>query len=232
MIFYDEEWTILLRCIYSIYNRSPKSLLHEIILVNDKSTFSELYEPLEKYIEENFKGKVKLFHNSERLGLIVTRLEGAKRATGDVIVFLDSHIEVTTNWLVPLLDPIEANRKVATVPVIDRIDAKNLQYESFSDASNGGFNWDFKYQYFILTKKEHPIEGEPFTLSAMTGGAYAIDRKYFFELGGYDQGMFLYNGENYELSFKLHLCGGSLLKIPCSRIGRYKVRAVFLNSIG
>ena len=196
-------------------------------MVNDKSTMPELYEPLEKYIEENFRGKVKLVHNYERLGLIATRLEGAKRATGDVIVFLDSHIEVTTNWVVPLLDPIQTNRKVATVPVIDRIDASDLRYVPVADTPNGGFNWDLKYQYFILTKKEHPTEGEPFILSAMTGGAYAIDRKYFFELGGYDQGMFLYNGENYELSFKLHLCGGSLLRIPCSRVGKYNFDTVF-----
>lgn len=52
----------------------------------------------------------------------------------------------------------------------------------------------------------------------MTGGAYAIDRKYFFELGGYDEGMMVWNGENYELSFKLHLCGGNLIQIPCSHV--------------
>jgi hypothetical protein len=53
----------------------------------------------------------------------------------------------------------------------------------------------------------------------LLGGAYAINRKYFFELGGYDMGMYLYNGENYELSLKLHLCGGNLMAIPCSRVG-------------
>jgi polypeptide N-acetylgalactosaminyltransferase len=222
VIFYNEAWTVLLRCIHSIYNRSPKNLLHEIILVNDNSSLPELYGKLEKYAAENFEGKVKVFHNEQRLGLIVTRLKGARLATGDVIVFLDSHMEVTTNWLPPLLDPIKANRKTATVPIIDSIDAQDLSYVTLMYKVQGGFNWDYRYQYFILRGKDEPADGDNFMLNTMTGGAYAIDRKYFFELGGYDEGMFLYNGENYELSLKLHLCGGNMLKIPCSRVGRFE----------
>jgi polypeptide N-acetylgalactosaminyltransferase len=181
-----------------------------------------LYEELENYVASNFRGIVKVFHNTERLGLIVTRLKGAKLATGDVIIFLDSHMEVTTNWLPPLLDPIKTNRKTATVPVIDSISAHSLEYSALMEKLQGGFNWDLRYQYIILegTDKE-PKDGENHHLNVMTGGAYAIDRKYFFELGGYDEGMFLYNGENYELSLKIHLCGGRMLAIPCSRVGEF-----------
>lgn len=92
-----------MRCVYSVYNRSPKTLLHEIVLVNDKSTFPELYEPLRKYVNEAFSSKVKLVENEERQGLIKARMTGAKAATGDVIIFLDSHMEVFNSWLPPLL---------------------------------------------------------------------------------------------------------------------------------
>ena len=36
-----------------------------------------------------------LLRNSAQLGLIRARTEGAKAATGDIIVFLDSHCEAT-----------------------------------------------------------------------------------------------------------------------------------------
>lgn len=84
-------------------NRTPKELLHEIILVNDKSTKMELYEPLQSYVDKYFNGIVKVLNLPKRMGLIVTRLEGAKIATGEVLVFFDAHVEVNTNWLPPLL---------------------------------------------------------------------------------------------------------------------------------
>lgn len=28
----------------------------------------------------------------------------------------------------------------------------------------------------------------------------------------------VWNGENYELGFKLHLCGGNIVQVPCSRV--------------
>jgi hypothetical protein len=55
------------------------------------------------------------------------------------------------------------------------------------------FDWAFRYQWY--SKGEKPELGENYDLPCMTGGAYAIRRKLFFKLGGYDEGMEIYNGE-------------------------------------
>ena len=43
-------------------------------------------------------GVVKIVRTTERSGLIRARLAGAKAATGDVLIFLDSHCEVGPGW--------------------------------------------------------------------------------------------------------------------------------------
>ncbi|XP_040006264.1 polypeptide N-acetylgalactosaminyltransferase 10-like isoform X1 [Xiphias gladius] len=217
--FHNEGWSSLLRTVHSVLNRSPPQLIAEVILVDDFSDKEHLKVALEEYMVR--MPKVRILRTKKREGLIRTRLLGAAAAKGEVITFLDSHCEANVNWLPPLLDRIAQNRKTIVCPMIDVIDHDNFGYETQAgDAMRGAFDWEMYYKRIpIPTELQKDDPSEPFESPVMAGGLFAVDRKWFWELGGYDTGLEIWGGEQYEISFKVWMCGGRMEDIPCSRVG-------------
>ncbi|XP_043824297.1 polypeptide N-acetylgalactosaminyltransferase 11-like [Dromiciops gliroides] len=219
--FYNEVLSALLRTVHSVIDHTPQYLLHEIILIDDHSEFDYLKEDLRNYIKENFPENVKLLRNYKREGLIRGRIIGATNATGKVLVFLDSHCEVNKMWLQPLLFAIQKDYSMVVSPLIDAINAYTLKYKP-SPILRGGFTWNLHFKWeFVPPSKLLGPEGAaaPIKSPTMAGGIFAINRRYFFEIGQYDNGMNIWGGENLEISFRIWMCGGKLFIIPCSRVG-------------
>jgi polypeptide N-acetylgalactosaminyltransferase len=84
---------------------------------------------------------VKILRPSKRLGLIAAKNYGGRHATGDVVVFLDAHIEANVGWLEPILARIKEKRSAILCPTIDSIDDKTMEYHN-------GFLDIISLQYF------------------------------------------------------------------------------------
>ncbi|KAK7604907.1 hypothetical protein V9T40_006093 [Parthenolecanium corni] len=216
--FHDEHWSTLLRTTYSVLNRSPAKLIREIILVDDGSTKAHCSKPLDDYVAKNLP-KVKVIHLKNRQGLIRARLAGAREARAAVLVFLDSHTEANVNWLPPLLEPIQKDYRTCVCPFIDVIDFETFAYCAQDEGARGAFDWEFFYKRLPLLPGDLKSPAKPFKSPVMAGGLFAISKKFFWELGGYDPGLDIWGGEQYELSFKIWQCGGTMLDAPCSRVG-------------
>ncbi|XP_050093834.1 putative polypeptide N-acetylgalactosaminyltransferase 10 [Anopheles aquasalis] len=228
--FYEEHWTTLLRTVYSVLNRSPPHLLKEVIIVDDGSTKEFLHGQLQDYIDQNLP-KVKLIRQGERTGLMKARLAGAQLASGDVLVFLDSHTEAGYNWLPPLLEPIAENPKTCVCPLIDIIDDQTFNVHAQDEGGRGLFDWRFHYKRIALKDTDRVSPTAPFPSPVMAGGLFAIGANFFWELGGYDEELDIWGAEQYELSFKIWQCGGRMLDAPCSRFGHiYRSYSPFPNT--
>lgn len=86
IIFHDEAWSLLLRTVWSIIDRSAEELLQEIILVDDVSTWPQLKRPLDDYVLQ-LPVSVTILRTEKREGLIRARLIGAKHAKVNFIIF-------------------------------------------------------------------------------------------------------------------------------------------------
>ncbi|CAG9563230.1 unnamed protein product [Danaus chrysippus] len=227
--FHNEHWSTLLRTAYSVLNRSPTFLIKEVFLVDDASTKDFLKEQLDDYVSKHMP-KVKIIRLKSRSGLIAARLAGAEKATADVLVFLDSHTEANVNWLPPLLEPIALNYKTVVCPFIDVVAFDTFAYRAQDEGARGAFDWELFYKRLPVLPADEENMPEPFPSPVMAGGLFAISRVFFWELGGYDPGLDIWGGEQYELSFKLWQCGGKMLDAPCSRVGHiYRKFAPFPN---
>lgn len=132
------------------------------------------------------------------MGLIRARLAGARIATGDVLIFLDAHCEANEGWCEPLLQRIKESRTSVLVPIIDVIDANDFQYSTngYKSFQVGGFQWNGHFDWVNLPEHEKqrqmreckdPREICPAYSPTMAGGLFAMDRRYFWEVGSYDE---------------------------------------------
>ncbi|XP_074521365.1 N-acetylgalactosaminyltransferase 7-like [Halichoeres trimaculatus] len=227
IVFHNEGWSTLMRTIHSVIKRTPRRYLAEIVMIDDYSNKVHLKERLEDYIKQ-WNGLVKLVRNERREGLIQARSIGAKKATkGQVLIYLDAHCEVGTNWYAPLIAPISKDRTVCTVPLVDIISGQDYHIASQGGGdedklARGAWDWSMTWKRTPLTDREKQLRKtrtEPYRSPAMAGGLFAIEREFFFELGLYDPGLQIWGRENFEISYKIWQCGGQLLFVPCSRVG-------------
>lgn len=60
---------------------------------------------------------------------------------GNVLTFLDAHVECTEGWLLPLLSCIANDRSVIAVPLIDTISSADMSYQYGETITINGFRW-------------------------------------------------------------------------------------------
>ncbi|KAI5616685.1 polypeptide N-acetylgalactosaminyltransferase 16 [Silurus asotus] len=214
--FHNEARSTLLRTIKSVLMRSPPHLVQEIILVDDFSSDPEDCQLLSQI------PKVRCLRNERREGLIRSRVKGAGAASASILTFLDSHCEVNTDWLQPMIQRVKEDHTRVVSPIIDVISLDNFAYLAASADLRGGFDWSlhFKWEQIPIEQKMARTDPtQPIRTPVIAGGIFVMDKSWFNHLGQYDTHMDIWGGENFELSFRVWMCGGTLEILPCSRVG-------------
>ncbi|GIX80301.1 n-acetylgalactosaminyltransferase 6 [Caerostris extrusa] len=87
-------------------------------------------------------------------------------------------------------------RKLLHALFIDVIDFETLAYRAQDEGARGAFDWELYYKRLPLLPDDLKCPDQPFKSPVMAGGLFAINKDFFWELGGYDEGLDVWEVSN------------------------------------
>ncbi|WP_417429359.1 glycosyltransferase family 2 protein [Halpernia sp.] len=190
------------------------------------------------YLKENFPN-VSVIKNLENLGFAGGYNEGLKEVTNEIFCLLNSDVEVTENWLQPILDLFKQNKNIAAIqPKILDFNRKN--YFEFAGAGGGLIdNLGFPYcrgrifEELEEDKGQYNDETEIFWAS---GCAFFIRAEDFKKMNGFDERFFAHQ-EEIDLCWrlindgkKIYYCGKSAVyHVGGGTLNKQSAQKTFLN---
>jgi GT2 family glycosyltransferase len=186
------------QCINSVLKQDYP---YEVIIIDNCSQDGSAQQ-----VRENYPG-VKLIESEENRGYGAGTNTGISHAIGEYIAILNPDTIVETGWLRNLVKPLD-NGKVIT-------SAKILSYDGSAINTCGHIN------HFTGLTFTRGLGAEPSAyqnleeVSGFSGCCFAMRRRDYLELGGFDENFFLYNDDS-DLSWRAHLKGFTILFVPTS----------------
>lgn len=197
--------------------RVTSDIEREIIVADDASTDDSVALVAARFPE------VQVVRHKERLGPAPTKHLGARRATGDVFVFLDAHTNPEPGSILRLVENVELLDGAAILtPAI-----ANLCPRTWRNVATGtGHGYSLELETFnsgwLALDKLRKVEraGRSFYESpAAIGCALAVARELYDRLWGFDAAMRLWGVEDLDFSLKCWLMGHTILHDPEAVIG-------------
>ena len=189
----DDKFSLLAfkKCLTAVFNSSYKNF--EVIAVSDGSNIESI-ELVKKY-------SCKLIKIKKNSGAGFARNLGAKKSKGNILIFLDSDVEIKSNAFKIINDYFNQKKNYG---MIQGIYSNKVKYKS---KTNEYLQCYYCYYIFTETKKHK------FTQSLITN-IFAIQKKIFEKNKGFDSKFSGANLEDQEFGFRLQNNG---YKIPILR---------------
>lgn len=177
---YNEEKSIL-QCLNSLDSQTLKHF--EVLVVDDGST-DKTSEKIANFVPKNYK-LIQLTQDHKGPG--AARNLGASKASGRVLVFVDSDMYFSTDFLKKLTSPILKNQEKGTFP-------ENEIVGNYANKWSKNWNRNENINNDSRHKETGRVEDSVFR---------AILRSEFERVGGFDKGGYT---DDYSLSKKLGYC--------------------------
>ena len=169
---------------------------------------------------ENDYPSVKIIQNTTNGGYAKGYNDALKNLSEDIFVLLNSDVEVTKNWLSPIISAFNNDSSlVAAQPKI--LDYKNKSYFEYAGAA-GGFLDKLGYPFcrgriFDSIEKDTNQYNDEINIFWATGACLFIKKDAFNKVGGLDEDFFAHQ-EEIDLCWRLQSQGGKIKYIGNSTV--------------
>lgn len=149
------------------------------------------------FLKTNFP-MVKIIQNKENFGFAKGYNEALKDVDAQIYALVNSDIEVTENWLKPIIETFDNEAKTAIIqPKI--LDYKNKNYFEYAGAA-GGFIDQYGYPFcrgriFETLEKDNHQYNDNCEIFWASGACFFIRKNVFDELKGFDEDFFAHQEE-------------------------------------
>ena len=149
------------------------------------------------HVKDNFPS-VKIIKNKDNFGFAQGYNEGLKHIPADIFALINSDIEVTENWLQPIIETFKNEPKTAIIqPKI--LAYNNKEYFEYAGAA-GGFIDKYGYPFcrgriFEALEKDNHQYDDNCEIFWASGACFFIRSTVFNELNGFDADFFAHQEE-------------------------------------
>jgi GT2 family glycosyltransferase len=196
----------------SVLNTSYSN--YKIIVADNASTDDSI-----NFLKQSFP-QIELIILDQNFGFAKGYNEALKSVEADYYVLLNSDVEVTADWLQPIIELLESN------PAYAACQPKILSYKnkSFFEYAGAGGGWMDAFGYPFARGRIFDIceedKGQYDTTEEVfwaTGAAMVIKSKTFHQIKGFDEYFFAHQ-EEIDLCWRSQLAGYKILSCPQSLV--------------
>lgn len=173
----------------SIIQYSPEATIY---VADNASTDASV-----SFVKQNFP-TIQIVKNTGNYGFAKGYNEALQHIDNEIYALVNSDIEVTENWLSPILETFENEPTTAIIqPKI--LDFKNKEYFEYAGAA-GGFLDKYGYPYcrgriFETIEKDNGQYNDAREITWASGACFFIRSKVYHELKGFDDDFFAHQEE-------------------------------------
>lgn len=186
----------------------------EIIVADNDSSDDSV-----PFLEAHYK-ELRLIRLERNHGFAGGYNEALRKVEAEYYMLLNSDIEVTGNWLGPLVDHLDRHTEVAACsPIL--LDQRQRDMFEYAGAA-GGYIDRYGYTFcrgriFHTTERFSGEPTEPLEVFWTTGACMLVRSALFREAGGFDAHFFAHM-EEVDLCWRLRNRGHKLSVVPASRV--------------